>query len=71
MRDLEEERIKTIEELKKLSEEGHKCRYLEVCCTPKYSQCHNHSHVLCDKFEEFYFAEKKGKGYDATPNAVW
>jgi len=59
---MEEDRERAIEELKLLAEGGHECRYLEVCCTPKYSQCHNHSHVLCDNFEAFYYAERKSKG---------
>jgi len=52
---MEEEEINRLE---RLAEEQFKCPYLERCCTPKYDQCYNHSHILCSTFERFYNAEK-------------
>jgi hypothetical protein len=45
---------KDLEKLVELSRQGFKCPNKECCEYEKYNQCYNHSHVLCQNFEEYY-----------------
>mgnify|MGYP007082075796 CR=1 FL=1 len=47
-----------LEELVRLSKEGHKCPNDNCCEYEKYNQCFNHAHVLCPMFDELYRERK-------------
>lgn len=43
--------------IKKLLIESEKdfiCPYLDICCNKKYNQCYNHSHAICEYFDDYY-----------------
>ena len=46
--------MKTLEEIQIEIAKPFLCPYLDVCQMEKYNSCYNHSHVLCDSFEDFY-----------------
>jgi hypothetical protein len=51
--------MKSIEELAKEAEKDFICPYLKVCQEEKYNSCYNHSHVLCDSFDDFYSEQRR------------
>ncbi len=54
-------RDEEIQLLIQLAEKEKTCPYRECCSYLRFDQCHNHSHVLCDSFEEFYNKQKQLK----------
>jgi len=49
--------------LERSAVEDFKCPHTDCCDYLKYQQCHNHSHVLCERFEQYYqsLVDKKQK----------